>query len=218
MGLGPLIHNYSYHEPLGSTFFWKRLMGDFIVFLPVRDAERASLGGKGANLSRLMERGLRVPEGFVVKAEAYRGHLARAGAAGQIEHALSATEEERPKLLEAVRDAVERTSLEAVFTRDFAHALEEFGAFPLAVRSSATSEDSSQRSFAGQFETVLGASGLESCTRALKRVWASAWTDRAVAYRLKHSSDAQAFAMAAVDPAVVISIPPVAPAFANCCM
>ncbi len=54
---------------------------------------------------------------------------------------------------------------------------------PVAVRSSALDEDSAERSFAGQFETILGVSGAPAIREAVERCLASAYGARAEAYR-----------------------------------
>ena len=54
---------------------------------------------------------------------------------------------------------------------------------PVAVRSSATAEDLPGASFAGQQDTYLNVVGVDAVLDAVRRCWASLWTDRAVAYR-----------------------------------
>ncbi len=53
----------------------------------------------------------------------------------------------------------------------------------MAVRSSATAEDLPNASFAGQQDTYLHVIGAEAVLDAVRRCWASLWTDRAVVYR-----------------------------------
>jgi len=60
---------------------------------------------------------------------------------------------------------------------------------PVAVRSSATAEDLPFASFAGQQETYLNVIGIEAVLDAVRRCWASLWTDRAVTYRLSNHID-----------------------------
>ncbi|GAA1636920.1 PEP/pyruvate-binding domain-containing protein [Georgenia ruanii] len=69
---------------------------------------------------------------------------------------------------------------------------------PVAVRSSATAEDLPEVSFAGQQDTFLGVVGAEAVLDAVRRCWASLWTDRAVAYRQANGIDHRAVGIAVV--------------------
>src|SRR5207253_9246547 len=68
----------------------------------------------------------------------------------------------------------------------------------VAVRSSATAEDSAETSFAGQQETILGVEGLDKLIDAVERCWQSLHTYRAIAYRAKQGIDESQAAMAVV--------------------
>ncbi len=61
------------------------------------------------------------------------------------------------------------------------------GNISVAVRSSATAEDLPDASFAGQQETYLNIQGEDKVIDAVKRCWASLWTARAIAYRVKNN-------------------------------
>ena len=76
-------------------------------------------------------------------------------------------------------------------------ALAQLGDGPFAVRSSATAEDAADTSFAGQQETFLGVRR-ENVADAVRKCWASLFTERAVAYRVKQGIDAAGLAMAVV--------------------
>ena len=69
---------------------------------------------------------------------------------------------------------------------------------PVAVRSSATAEDLPEVSFAGQQDTFLGVVGAAAVLDAVRRCWASLWTDRAVAYRQANGIDHRAVSIAVV--------------------
>ncbi|MEV4564226.1 PEP/pyruvate-binding domain-containing protein [Nonomuraea sp. NPDC049419] len=126
-------------------------------------ADLAMAGGKGANLGELVRHGLPVPDGFVITTHAYelvaRGRDTR-------EH--FATVEPPDELREAITDAYAR-----------------LGGGPVAVRSSATAEDLPGAAFAGQQDTFLNVAGEQALLDAVRRCWASLWTDRAVAYRAR---------------------------------
>ncbi|MFD5826868.1 PEP/pyruvate-binding domain-containing protein [Lentzea sp. NPDC060358] len=136
----------------------------------------AVVGGKAANLGELTRAGFPVPQGFCVTTAAYRT-VARAG-----ELANATPENDRRVLLETpvpqeVRDAI---------TAGYRALGEDV---PVAVRSSATAEDLPFASFAGQQDTVLNVVGEDAVVDAVRRCWASLWTDRAVSYRETNGID-----------------------------
>lgn len=69
---------------------------------------------------------------------------------------------------------------------------------PVAVRSSATAEDTADTSFAGQQETILGVEGDDALIGAVEQCWRSLFSDRAKAYQVKQGVDAARLAMAVV--------------------
>ena len=69
---------------------------------------------------------------------------------------------------------------------------------PVAVRSSATAEDLPSASFAGQQDTFLNVVGVDAVLDAVRRCWASLWTDRAVSYRADAGIDAPRVRLAVV--------------------
>ena len=103
--------------------------------------------------------------------------------------------EDTARLAELAREA--RSHLSDASVPDFlgqaiAEAYESLGdgaPVPVAVRSSATAEDLPQASFAGQQDTYLNVVGVESVLDAVRRCWASLWTDRAVSYRATNGID-----------------------------
>lgn len=144
-------------------------------------------GGKGANLARLCQAGLPVPAGFVVGTEVYRRFVDEAGlgsliarTAGEVAVAdVDAAAAASATLLAAFEAApVPHPVAEAI-----AAAWRQLGGGPAAVRSSATAEDLPEASFAGQQDTVLGVTGADHVTAAVRRCWSSLWTARALAYR-----------------------------------
>lgn len=140
--------------------------------MKLRDAVFTSCGGKAHALGILLRANFPVPEGVVVPFATYRA--ARANRSGVTE-----------ELREAIADC-----------------LEGFGDAPLAVRSSADSEDSSGASAAGQHESVLGVQGIDSVLSAVQDCWASLHSERAVSYRanfdVTQSSASQHGAMAVI--------------------
>lgn len=90
------------------------------------------------------------------------------------------------------------TGIDAEFAQALADAYANLGGGPVAVRSSATAEDGAEFSFAGQQETILGATGIDAVRAAVEKCWASLHTDRAVAYRKLKGIPDDGLAMAVV--------------------
>lgn len=141
----------------------------------LRDARFAESGGKAAALGRLLRAGIDVPPGVVVPVQEYRRHLLR--------HQLVPGRASPGEM----RGAIERTRL----ADDLVHKLEtrllpgsgQVLDGPVAVRSSATTEDGTAASAAGQHDSFLRVQGSEAVCGAILRCWASLWSDRASAYR-----------------------------------
>lgn len=160
------------------------------------------VGGKGAGLDKLIAAGLPVPEATVLTAGAY--HLAVAEHSLQLLIAdLRTSALPAPDHIAAECAAIERTFLTAPLPDDVFAAINRIGEEmlprgPLAVRSSATAEDMSGASFAGQYLTVTGVSGIDGLERAVRRCWASLWMPAARAYRRRQQISDGHLSMAVV--------------------
>lgn len=163
------------------------------LLLPLTDLNRDALalaGGKAANLGELLHAGLPVPLGFCITTVAYTFAAEQAGL-GPILAAQtppSAGGEEPP--LTALAQRAAACFLSAPIPPDIAEAivtayqaLGDGKPVAVAVRSSATTEDLPDASFAGQQETYLNIVGAEALLDAVRKCWASLWTERAVTYR-----------------------------------
>jgi phosphohistidine swiveling domain-containing protein len=162
------------------------------LVVPLDTLDRTSLpvaGGKAANLGELIRAGFAVPVGFCVTTAAYVRVSARAGLDTYLS-GLEATESsESARLIElatAIRTALCQTPLPPEVIEAITSAYQAFSAgepIPVSVRSSATSEDLPEASFAGQQETFLNVIGIEAVLTSVQRCFASLWTDRATQYR-----------------------------------
>ncbi len=158
------------------------------------------VGGKAAGLARLLALGHAVPPGFVVTTDAHRGWMGDRGVEAQVAE-LAAVEGDF-----AVQAAASK-AIDALFARtelenddiDRAYALVGDGAdVPVAIRSSATAEDLSGASFAGQQETYLSVIGREAVRRDIVRCWASLYSPQAIEYRRRLAIPTDGLAMAVV--------------------
>lgn len=154
----------------------------------------ATVGGKGANLGELIRAGLPVPPGFVVTTDAYTAAAREAG----IEARLTVSADGPSPDPAALRADLERTPVPERLRTAITDAYRELGEVPVAVRSSATAEDLPGAAFAGQQDTYLNVVGADEVVAAVRRCWASLWTDRAVAYRREHGVDSPGVRIAVV--------------------
>ncbi|HSK95986.1 MAG TPA: PEP/pyruvate-binding domain-containing protein, partial [Euzebyales bacterium] len=144
----------------------------------------AHAGGKGANLGELARNAFPVPDGFVITTDAYRAVVDGAGLATRIAEWLAAGDDA------VIRDAVTSAPVPEDVRRAIAGAYADLrGDQRVAVRSSATAEDLPGAAFAGQQDTYLNVVGEEALVDAVRRCWASLWTERAIAYRRRLAID-----------------------------
>jgi pyruvate,water dikinase len=164
-------------------------------------------GGKGANLGELTAAGLPVPQGFVVGAPAYAAFCDTEGLRARIEERLSSVDVDDTAELEAaateVREMVESEPIPSWLEDAIRSAYLELAAgdddAPVAVRSSATAEDTESASFAGMNETFLNVRGDGDVVETVRRCWSSLFGARTVFYRAKRG-----FGQADMDIAVVV--------------
>ena len=154
------------------------------------------VGGKNASLGELrralVPRGVRIPDGFATTADAYRAFLHEARLDGAIDDTLAGLDvRDLGRLQQAgrtVREAILAaelpTALAGAVRAAYRRLEAEYGAgCDVAVRSSATAEDLPEASFAGQQETFLNVRGEAALLDAVRRCFASLFTDRAIVYR-----------------------------------
>jgi len=145
-------------------------------------------GGKGANLGEMTHAGLPVPPGFVVTAPAFLAALDAAGIRRRLAELFARANPDDPSALAAtskeMQDLVRAIEVPVALRAALADAYAQLGAGePVAVRSSATSEDTASTSFAGMHETFTHVIGEEALLDRLKECWASAYGQRVLAYR-----------------------------------
>jgi pyruvate,water dikinase len=144
--------------------------------LSAKDVNRA--GAKAASEAALLQAGYPVPDGFVVTTGAFSQFLAANGISRDNTSEVVATAPISPEIL-------------GVLYRSIA----ALGGGPLAVRSSALAEDLPGASFAGQYETVLNVGDREELEAAVRRCWASIFSEHVVAYRERQGLEASPMAV-----------------------
>ena len=175
-------------------------------FAHVGLADRPTVGGKGGSLGELTRASIPVPPGFVVRTVAFErflGALEREDAIRPKVEALGSEQLSEITALSAqLRARVESAPLpEDVRAEITAAHAELCGAAPnepLAVRSSATTEDAADASFAGLQDTQLWVMGPEATLQYVRSCWASLYSVPSIAYRRKHAMPESGVAMAVV--------------------
>lgn len=158
-------------------------------------ADVPRVGGKNASLGEMITRlaglGVKVPGGFATTARAFWAFLDHNGLRERIQARLAALDVSDVSALAAtgaeIRAWVEAGVLPAALEAGLIAAYRALGdAVPVAVRSSATAEDLPDASFAGQQETYLYVRGEAELLLHVRKVFASLYNDRAIAYRVHH--------------------------------
>jgi len=179
----------------------------FVVALP--DAlDAGAVGGKGAALGELARAGIVVPPGFVVTASAFTAMLAALDPDGARRAELTALPAGDLAAIAAAAARFRALVVGAGLPDELAALVAEAygrlgtgggtGPVDVAVRSSATVEDSAEASFAGLQDTYLGVCGTLPVLDHVRRCWASLYNDESVAYRRRLGMPEDGIAMAVV--------------------
>lgn len=160
----------------------------------------SQVGGKNASLgemiTRLSKLNVKIPKGFAVTTEAYKSFLQENELGNKMYSALENLNVDNVEDLKNVSTNIQTLILNSKFSELFkdeiAKAYQQLNLTneqSVAVRSSATAEDLESASFAGQQETYLNILGLDEVLQAVKKVYASLFTKRAIAYRVHNNFD-----------------------------
>ena len=166
----------------------------------VNDVDK--VGGKNSSLgemiSNLTNLGVNVPNGFATTADAYRDFLKNDGLDKRISEKLKKLDVDNLDDLAEAGKTIRSWIMEVPLSKGFEDVIRQSyqdmqgdakEAPRVAVRSSATAEDLPDASFAGQQETFLNISGIDHVFMAIRKVFASLYTDRAISYRVHQGFD-----------------------------
>jgi pyruvate,water dikinase len=170
---------------------------DYIKFFSVLNNDHvAEVGGKNASLgemiSQLSPKGINVPNGFATTSKAYWFFLKENDLKNPLKKLMNDLDTENYKNLKEIGSKARKKILNAEMPEDLSMAIKsayrelkkkEKNMQSVAVRSSATAEDLPTASFAGQHETFLNIKGENEVVNAVKKCFASLFTDRAIKYR-----------------------------------
>ena len=161
--------------------------------LTIKDVTR--VGGKNASLGemyrKLTPKGVNIPNGFAVTASAYDYFISQTKIKSAIHRILKGINKDNLSLrAKDIRELILSVELPEDLVEEIFSAYRKLSGkdrlIAVAVRSSATAEDLPSASFAGQQESFLNISGQEALLSAIRKCFASLFTDRAVSYRIDH--------------------------------
>jgi pyruvate,water dikinase len=175
-------------------------------FADITPHDRPAVGGKAGSLGELTRAGLAVPPGFVVRTGIFERLITAMETQEPIRSTvefLDAQELEKMTALSArLRARLENAplpdDLQSEIVAAHAELCQQNPGQALAVRSSATTEDSEDASFAGLQDSYLWVTGTEATLKSVRSCWASLYSVPSIAYRRKHRMPEEGVAMAVV--------------------
>ena len=177
---------------------------DVAWFREVGITDRPTVGGKGGSLGELTQAGIPVPPGFVVTTHAFEHFLEALEAREPVRAKVEALDPSDLDAIRAVsahlRERVENEAVPASVEQPILTAWAELckAGEPVAVRSSATTEDAEDASFAGLQDTFLWVLSAEETVHRVRECWGSLYSVESITYRLKHKLPEEGVAMAVV--------------------
>jgi pyruvate,water dikinase len=173
--------------------------------------DRPQVGGKGGSLGELQRAGIAVPPGFVVTTAAFEQFMRVLDSNGRVRAAVEALAADDLDAISAcskeVRERIESAPLPAEVLEQISGAhvalCKDGKVSTVAVRSSATTEDATDASFAGLQDTYLWVTSTEHTWQRVRSCWASLYSVESVSYRRKRGFPEQGVAMAVVVQAMV---------------
>lgn len=172
-------------------------MAHTLSFTSISQKDINTVGGKNASLGEMINHltqiGIKVPEGFAITTDAYFYFLSQNNLKDKINTILKSININKFSDLKIKSQKIQKLILKAELPKDLKdailkayHQLGNGKKLSVAVRSSAIAEDLPEASFAGQQDTYLNISGEKNLLEAIKKVFASLFTSRAISYRARH--------------------------------
>ncbi len=157
------------------------------------------VGGKGGNLGEMYNLGIPIPNGFVVTSDAYFQFIEENNLKPKIKDILKITDVDQPDQLQQaskkIRSIIRKSPINEQLSIEIMKAYKKLSGFgglkniPVAVRTSATAEDSLDASFAGQGDTFLNVIGEANVISRVRDCWSSLFTSRSIFYQVKKHYD-----------------------------
>lgn len=165
-------------------------------------ADVAQYGGKAARLGDALHLGCPVLPGVVLSTEFYRRFMRQGGLQGEVASIMATMQPTAMTHFQAVewaiRSAFAVRRMPEQVTAAIIEAFQALGGVPVAVRSSATAEDSPEQSFVGQHLTCLDVSSEDAVLQAVLDCWQSLFSAKALSYARRFHVDLLNASMAVV--------------------
>ena len=170
-------------------------------FQSINKADIALAGGKGASLGEMTQAGIAVPPGFVILSAAFENFLEITDLSVEIDSILHTVNHQEIHTVENASEKIQALILSRDIPQDIITQIQQsftdLQAPYVAVRSSATAEDSASAAWAGQLDTYLNTTEA-SLLENIKKCWASLFTPRAIFYRFEKGLHADKISVAVV--------------------
>ena len=170
-------------------------------FKKISKSDVALAGGKGASLGEMTQAGISVPSGFVILATVFERFLKETDLNVEIDAILDSVNHKEIHTVENASEKIQALILQAGMPKDIACEIQKYfrnlKSNFVAVRSSATAEDSASAAWAGQLESYLNTTE-ENLLENIKKCWASLFTPRAIFYRFEKDLHKQKISVAVV--------------------
>ena len=180
-------------------------IGHVSWFADIGLADRPHVGGKGGSLGELQRAGITVPPGFVVRTSAFERFIAALEATAPVRSTVEALDADDLGAIDAcsrlLRRRIEEAALPAELAAEIASAYAALVGdrqTAVAVRSSATTEDAADASFAGLQDTYLWVTTVADVQARLRSCWGSLYSVESISYRRRRGIPEPAVAMAVV--------------------
>jgi len=158
-------------------------------------------GGKGASLGEMTRAGIPVPEGFVVLSDAVETFFSESDLTQEIESILDGVDHDKIHTVENASEKIQGLILDAkipdYITDEIQESFKKLDTQFVAVRSSATAEDSASAAWAGQLDSFLNVEK-NDVVESVQKCWASLFTPRAIFYRFEQGLHQQKISVAVV--------------------
>ena len=159
-----------------------------LSFAEISQKDAQVVGGKGTNLGEMTRAGIQIPDGFVVLSLVFENFLIDTNIKNKIENIIEKTNFSNPKSIKNSSKNIRKLILKSKITKNIEKEiltkLRRLKTKYVAVRSSATNEDSKIDSWAGQLDTYLNTTE-ENLIENIKKCWASLYSERALFYEAK---------------------------------